>query len=144
SNIGSESTPAAITAGGFTTASTGSTLAQIDNDLRGLIEELADAGADMMTAVWAMHPRTATLIAALRGTGGAPAFPDLGVNGGTVFGLPVLVSAGTPMDDSTGALTQISLISGDGVAIADEGETSLDMARHATIEMATDPTGSGI
>lgn len=143
-NSGDDSTPAAITSGGYSVASTGSTLAQIDADLRGSAEELASSGADMMSAVWAMHPRTATFLAALRGTGGAPAFPDLGVNGGTVFGLPVLVSAGVPMDADTAALTQISLISADALAIADEGETSLFMSRDATIEMADDPTGSGI
>ena len=143
SNSGDDSTPAAITTTG-SVASTGSTLAQIDADLRGAAEELASSGADMMSAVWAMHPRTATFLAALRGTGGAPAFPDLGVNGGTVFGLPVLVSAGVPMDADTAALTQISLISADALAIADEGETSLFMSRDATIEMADDPTGSGI
>lgn len=139
-NTGGDEIPASITSTGYTTSSSGSSLSQVDGDLRGLIEELVDAGADLTTAVWCLHPRSAAFLASLRGTSGSPAFPNVGLRGGEIFGLPALVSAGVPMDGSP-AESIIALVSGDGVAIADEGEMSLDMARHATIEMATDPTG---
>lgn len=140
-NDGTGEAPASVTYTGYSTASTGSTLAQTDTDLRGLIEELIDAGADMSTAAWVLHPRSALYLASLRGTGGAPAHPLLGANGGTLLGLPALVSAGVPIDDDTAALTQLSLISGSGIVVAGADQIELRTSKQASVEMDTSPTG---
>jgi HK97 family phage major capsid protein len=137
-NDGSGDAPESVTHAGYSTASTGSSLAQIDSDLGGLVEEMADE--DLSTARWCLHPRTAAFLARLRGTGGALAYPGMGVNGGTLLGLPALVSAGVPVSDDSPATTQISLIVGSGI-VAAGGEVELRTSKQGTIEMADDPTG---
>lgn len=139
-NDGSGDAPASITYGGFKTASTGYSLSQIDADLRGLVEELATE--DLTTARWILHPRTAAELASLRGTGGALAFPGLGVNGGELLGIPALISAGVPMTDDTAAETQISLIVGSGIVLAGGDEIELRTAREAALELDDEPTGN--
>lgn len=138
SNDGTGDAPAAITYTGYSTASTGSSLAQIDTDLGGLVEELADE--DLSTARWVLHPRTAGYLARLRGTGGALAHPGISVLGGTLLGIPALVSSGVPMSDSP-ATTQISLVIGSGIVVAGADEIELKTSKHGTIEMDTEPTG---
>lgn len=140
-NTGGGDAPASITSSGFTTSSTGSTLANIDTDLGGLVEELA--GEDLVNARWVLHPRSAAYLARLRGTGGAPAFPGLGVNGGSIMGIPAITSKGVPMDEDTAALTQISLVVGSGIAMAG-GEVELRASKQAAIEMDTQPTGDAL
>lgn len=141
-STGDANTPASITSTGASTASTGSSLAQIDADLSGLVDDLVDAGENLAFAHWILHPRSATYLARLRGTGGALAFPNLGVKGGEIFGLPAIVSAGVPVTADTSATTQISLVSGDGVLLADQDEAELSFARHASIEMDDSPSGN--
>lgn len=141
-NTGDDQVPASITSAGASTPSTGSSLAQVDTDLSGLVDDLLDAGENLATATWILHPRSATFLARLRGTGGALAFPNLNVRGGEIFGLPAIVSAGVPVTADTAATTQISLISGDGVLLCDEDEAELSFARHASIEMDDTPTGN--
>ena len=137
SNDGSGDAPASMTYTGYSTASTGSTLAQIDADLGGLVEELS--AEDLSTARWVLHPRTAGYLARLRGTGGALAHPGISVLGGTLLGIPAIVSAGVPMSDSP-ATTQISLLIGSGIVMAG-GEVELRSSKQTSIEMDTAPTG---
>ena len=139
-NTGSASTSAAITTTGVTTSSlTGIDADAISTDLGELVETLA--GEDLQTASWVLHPRTAAYLARLRGTGGALAFPGIGVNGGQLLGLPVVVSAGVPLSDDTAAETQVSLIVGSGVLLADSGETEITLSTAATLEMDSAPQG---
>lgn len=141
-NAGTDATPTSITYGGPSTASTGSDLDAIRFDLKGLVATLVDGGANLMRASWVMHPRTATHLAALRGGAcGAPAFPDIGVNGGTLLGLPAIVSASVPVTADTSAETTITLIDADGVLLVDDGEADISLAKHATLEMDSEPTG---
>lgn len=144
SNTGDDATPASIASGGASTASTGSTLAQIDTDLSGLVDDLIDAGSTLMNAAWVLHPRSAVFLSKMRGTGGALAYPGISVRGGELLGLPVLVSAGVPMSTDTNALTQISLVDGSGVLLADDGDAELYLTRNASLEMDTEPTGDTI
>lgn len=138
-NAGDDDTPGSITYGGFKTASTGSSLAQIDNDLGGLVEELATE--DLTTARWVLHPRTAAFLARLRGTGGGLAHPGVGTLGGTLLGIPVLASAAMPVSDDSSSETSVALIVGSGITVADEGEIELRMSKQAAVELDTAPTG---
>lgn len=138
-NAGDDDTPAAITYAGFKTASTGASLAAIDTDLRGLVEALASE--DLATARWVLHPRSAAYLATLRDSGGGLAYPSIGVTGGSMLGIPAIVSQSVPVSDDTSSLTSLSLIIGSGIAVADENEIELRYSRNASIEMDTAPTG---
>lgn len=138
-NDGTGDAPASITYGGYKTECSGVDLEAIDNDLSGLVQVLADE--DLRAAAWVMHPRSAVYISALRSTsGGCPTFPALGVNGGTLYGIPVITSTGVPISEDSPATTQISLLIGSGIAVAG-GEVELHTSKQGTIEMADDPTG---
>jgi len=140
-NTGSASTPASVTNGGASGASLGSTVSQIDGDLGGMIDDLLDAGSTLESAVWCIHPRSAAFLSRLRGTGGSLAHPGISVAGGTLLGLPVLVTANIDVTADTDALTSIHLIDGDGVALCDDDEAEISFARQGSIEMADDATG---
>jgi hypothetical protein len=138
-NSGDDTMPPAVTHGAATHASTGSTLAQIDADLALLVGSLNDAGSSLEYATWIMHPRTALYLARLRGTGGALAHPGMTARGGELLGLPVLTSANVQIASTTGSPTTISLIDGDGILLADDGEATLSVARHASVQADDDP-----
>lgn len=137
---GTDGRPVSITYGGAATASTGGSVAQIDADLAAVIEDLIDAGSTLQSAAWIVHPRSAVYLSLLRGSGGAPAHPGISVAGGTLAGLPVLISAAMPVTADTDALTSIVLVDGDGVLIGDENEGELAISRSGMLEQDTEPT----
>lgn len=73
-----------------TFASTGDTVAAIDADLKHLLD-LVPAAA-LPGAVFVVTKETATALSLKRGSGGSAAYPTIGPQGGTLLGLPVLVT----------------------------------------------------
>jgi HK97 family phage major capsid protein len=132
--------PASVTSSAAPTASTGSTLAQIDADLGATVDALIAAGSDLSTAQWVLHPRSATYLPRLRGTDGALAFPIMTATGGTLMRLPVLTSANLPVAATTGDPTCICLIDGDAVMLADDRDASLTVSTAASVEVDDAPT----
>lgn len=119
--------------------SSGSTPAAIATDLRQVAQALTSAGSDLTSAAWVMHPGTATYLAALRATGGEPAFPTMSAIGGTLLGLPVLTSTAiVPSGSPTEKF--IALIDADRVLVADEGVVRVEAARHASVVMDDAPS----
>lgn len=140
-NTGSDASPASITSTGFTEAASLSDVDSISHDLTLLVDALLDGGGDLTHAAWVLHPRTATFFAAMRGACGGVVHPGMGITGGTLLGLPALVSAAVPLDTGSPATTQISLIDASGVLLVDEGEAEVSLSQHATLELDTEPTG---
>lgn len=132
--------PASITSGAPSFASSGATVANIDDDLAQLIQTLSDAGSDLSFAAWVMRPRTALHLARLRGgSDGAPSYPFITAKGGTLLGIPVLTSANVPTESSTGNPSSITLLDAAQISIADDGDSELSIAAHATVQMETEP-----
>jgi len=129
SQAGSDSTPAAITHGAPTVDATGDTAA----DLKALVSAFA---GDMSSAYLATDPDTATGLAMVRGANGSFLFPDAGPRGGSVLGIPLLVSRHSPRDSSGG---QIALIDASGIAVALEG-IELSQSPNTTLVMSDTPT----
>lgn len=133
--------PASVTNAATPIPSSGSTLAAIDTDLDTAINALDTAGSDLAFAHWVMRPKTALYLSRLRGTGGNLAHPNITVKGGTLFGLPVIVSAhvaniGSPPE------SYIALVDASQITVADENMAELSLAKGAAIEMRDDPTNS--
>lgn len=122
--------PAAITYGVGSIASVGDPTA----DLAALVGAFQ---GDLQRAVFATDPTTAAQIALWRDTAGGAFFPDCGPAGGSLLGLPLLTSRGSPRDSSGGS---IALIDGGGIAAALEG-MDVRQSREATLEMSDTPTG---
>jgi HK97 family phage major capsid protein len=133
-NAGSANKPASITNGATAITSTGTAIANVDADLRAVIAVLTAANIDLSTCVWLMAPRSATYMATLRGTGGAPAFPGLGPRGGKLLEMPVLTSAAL-MDESSPTEASIVLLSAAELLVADDGASRIEISTETSIEM---------
>jgi hypothetical protein len=122
-------TPAAVTYNAPAVSSSG----DVADDLGAAIESFT---GDLAAAAWVMHPRLAADIA-LR-TGGAGIGADFGVRGGTLLGLPAIVSASCPTDSSGGTIT---LLDPTGIAFADEG-LRFETTEQGMVELDDLPTGA--
>lgn len=71
-------------------------LANIDADLGKADQALTAANVAMIKPGWLMAPRTATYLRALRGTGGAKAFPEM--DQGLLKGYPFAITTQIPTD----------------------------------------------
>lgn len=96
---------------------------------------LALFGGDLGAAYFVTDANTATSMALLRNTSGELVFPDLGARGGSILGIPTLVSRASPVDTSGG---QLALIDPTGIAYGSEGLT-FESATHATLAMSDTP-----
>lgn len=131
--------PASITNAARRVPSSGTTLAAIDADVTAAFAEFAGANVDPSTAVWVM-PATVALRLSMKRTGeDVKAFPELTMQGGTWYGLPVIVSNAMTAAGSPAEL-QIALVTQEEVLLADEGGISIDMSNEASVQMNDTPS----
>lgn len=128
-NAGSGSIAAAVTHGAPTIAAT----SDAADDLKALVSAFA---GDMSSAYLVTDPDTATGLAMVRGANGSFLFPDCGPRGGSVLGIPLLVSRHSPITTSGG---QLALIDASGITVAIDG-IELSQSENATLAMADDPS----
>lgn len=143
SNVGSAARPASITSAGTVLDSSGSSLAALDADLRTAVEALVAAGSDLSTAAWILDHITAVRMGLARGTGGAPAFPQLGARGGVLCGLPAFTTAALPRAGSPD-LGHIVLVDQRSISVIDEDRADLRMSDKGTVELSEAPTGNSV
>lgn len=129
SNAGGEAIPAAVTHGAPTIEATADAAA----DLKALVSAFA---GDMASAFLVTDPDTATGLAMVRGANGSFLFPDAGPRGGSILGIPLLVSRFSPRTSSGG---QVALIDASGIALALEG-IELSQSENTSLVMADTPT----
>ncbi|WP_339487843.1 phage major capsid protein [Pseudomonas sp. EL_65y_Pfl2_R95] len=120
--------PASITYGAPSIAASADAAADV-TDLINLFD------GDLGAAYFVTDSATATNMAMLRNASGALVFPDVGARGGSVIGIPLLISRASPVDSSGG---QLALIDPTGIAYAAD-PIAVDKAQHATIAMSDDP-----
>lgn len=127
--------PASITNGTDTIASSGDAADDIRLDIRSIFAAYSAAENPMDTGVWIMSNNTAAALAMLNNPLGQPEFPTM-VAGRTLFSMPVIV---------TNYVTDIVvLMNAEDVYLADEGEINVASSSEASVEMSDAPTGSGI
>ena len=119
--------------------STGATLAAIDADLKRCMDSLTANECSLQSAAWVMHPATATHMATLRGTAGAPAYPGMTARGGVLHGLPVLTSNVVATVGSPGERL-IALVEQTELAVADDGVVELDVSSRAAVRLDSAPS----
>jgi HK97 family phage major capsid protein len=128
-----------ISTGQPTIASTGTSITNLDSDLR---TAMALFEGDLRRAKWVLSPRTAAAVSLMRGTAG-PAYPGMGAIGGTLVGLPAIVSEGAVDAEASPADARIFLIDPKRVAYVDGG-AELGRTEQAAIQMADDADGSSV
>jgi hypothetical protein len=123
--------PAGVLNGVTAIASSGDPLA----DLAALLEAY---DGDLTSARFLMSPGVAAQLA-LR-AGSAMTFADVGVAGGSLLGIPVVVSKHVASDTSGGT---IILLDASAILYGDGGVT-LDAGTHCDVQMADDPSNSAV
>lgn len=128
--------PASVTHNLIPITSSGSSVAAIVADFAALFAVPVAAGITFTAPYLVMHPVTALGLSLKRGADGLTAFPSVNVRGGTLFGVPVLVSASVPMSVSGGAVVVFI----DAAEIQHvEGTVLIDASEEASLQVRTDP-----
>lgn len=131
--------PASLTNGVTPVQASGSTLAALDANVRTLMTTFADANLGLGTGVWIMSASLAIRLSMMRTNQDSKAFPDLTVNGGTFYGLPVIVSNNVAPSGSPGD-QHLILVNQREVLLADDGQMMLDASAEASVQMNDAPS----
>lgn len=125
--------PASITNGVSGTPSAGNDGAAIRSDVKALMQTFIAANNAPTSGVWVMSAATALALSMVMNPLGQQEFPGISMNGGTFFGMPVIVSEYVPTD-STGSI--VVLINASDIYLGDEGGFAVDVSREASLQMA--------
>jgi len=120
--------PASVTSGAPSIAASGTTLAAMRTDLGTLIDLF---GGDLNSAFFVTDPTTATHMGLLA----EPMTVDVGARGGSLLGIPVLVTRSSPRSSSGG---QLALVDPLGIAYGSDG-IAVRKSSQATVQMDTAP-----
>ena len=112
-------------------------VAGIRCDIAQFLKELVGDNLSVSGAFWVMPETVAIDLSLATNEVGAPAFPGITPNGGTLAGLPVFTSQYVPTD-SDGPV--VALIKGDEIFLGDEGGVQVSVSDQASLLMDNAPT----
>lgn len=128
--------PASITNGVTAILSSGNTADAVRADIKALFGTFIAANNAPTSGVWIMSATTALALSLMTNPLGQAEFPGITMNGGTLSGLPVIVSEYIPTD-SSGSL--VLLVNAQDIYLGDEGGFTVDMSREASLQMDSAP-----
>jgi len=132
--------PASITNGVTPVTATGTTGAALRADIRTLISSFLTVNMQVASAVILMSQRLALSLGLMLNTLGQREFPDMGPNGGTLLGIPVVTSENIPSTGGSPADGDpIIILSAQDILLADDGQVTIDASREASLQMETAP-----
>jgi HK97 family phage major capsid protein/HK97 family phage prohead protease len=127
--------PASILNGITAIGSTGNAIASIRADILAIVGAFVADNNPPTSGVWIMRSLSALGLSLLQNPLGQPEFPTVNINGGTLFGMPIVTSQHVP--DGT-----VALINAGDIYIADEGGVNVDVSREASLEMEDAPANT--
>jgi len=133
--------PASILNGVAAITSTGNTADAVREDIRLLFNAFIAADNPPTSGVWVMAATTALALSLLQNPLGQAEFPGISMNGGTLFGLPVIVSEYMP---SVSGGTYVALVNASDIYLGDEGGIAVDLSREASLQMLDNPTNNSV
>ena len=83
-----------------------------------------------------MKPATAVFLAGLKISGGGSLYPDIGATGGTLLGVPVIVSGNTPSGDASSPSEDLVILIDAAELLLAEGDLVLDASRNAVVQLS--------
>lgn len=125
--------PASILNGVSAIPSSGVDADAVRADIQALFGAFIAANNAPESGVWIMTAVTALALSLMQNPLGQSEFPGIGMNGGTFFGLPVIVSQYVPSG-------VVALVNAGDIYLADEGGIAVDMSREASLEMDNNPS----
>lgn len=130
--------PASITNGVTPLSPSGTAEANVRTDIITLLAQFMENNVDVSGLVLVMPPTLAMSISLMVNSLGQPSFPGMGMSGGNLLGIPVVTSNYAANQSGSGNLV-IALNARD-IALADDGQVTLDSSREASIQMTDAPT----
>lgn len=135
--VASGVSPASITNPATPIPSSGNDADAVREDIKAIFGAFIAANNAPTSGVWVMPATVALALSLMVNPLGQAEFPGINMNGGTLFGLPVIVSEYVPTV-SEGAY--VALVNASDVYLADEGGITVDMSREASLQMDDAPT----
>jgi len=134
--------PASITNGVTPTAASGTALTNVKQDVQTLIKAFITNQVPVTGLAWVMHPNLALAFSLMQNAVGQNEFPNMGLTGGTFYGLPAVASesctqAGSPV---TGEAQMLVLVNVNEILLADDGGADVEASDQASIQMLDNPT----
>ena len=129
--------PASITNGVVAIASSGNDADAIREDIRALMATFVAANNPPTSAVFIMSSANALAVSLMRNPLGQQEFPGITMNGGTLEGIPVIVSEYFAPVTAGGF---VALVNASDIYFADEGGVMVDVSREASLQMLDNPT----
>ena len=126
--------PASITNGVTAVAASGTDYDAFKVDAKALMGNFITANIPLSDGVWIMQSTQALAFSLMQNALGQAEFPGMSMNGGTLLGLPVIVSQHVPSG-------VIVLAAASEIYLADDGQVMIDTSREATLMMDSEPTG---
>lgn len=127
--------PASVTNGVTGVAASGTDYDAFKVDAKTMMGNFIAANIPLTEGVWIMQSTQALAFSLMQNALGQPEFPGMSMNGGTLLGLPVIVSQHVPAG-------LIVLAAASEIYLADDGQVTIDASREATLEMDNAPTGT--
>lgn len=128
--------PASITNGVTPIVASGTTADHLKADVQRVFKGFLAAGQSVAGSYWIMSATQALAISMLQNAVGNAEFPGLTMNGGTFFGLPVVVS------EAEVTQGRLVLVKTSEILLAEEGIV-LDSTDQASLIMDSDPSRAG-
>lgn len=123
--------PGSVTNGVAIIPSAGATPANARTDINALAAAMLAANISTAGAVLLMSETNALALGSALNPLGQPLFPGLSATGGSYAGYPVITSQVLG--------TNVILLKGDGILVADDGGVAIDVSREASVQMDSAP-----
>lgn len=140
--------PASILNGITPIAASGTSAEAFRRDFQALVAQFLANNMSLQDGALIMSPNTALALSMIQNPLGQPEFPTININGGTYFGMPVVVSTNIP---STAEGSVVVLVKQSEILLADDGQVVIDASSEASLQMdsaptmnSTTPTGSSV
>ena len=124
--------PASVTFGVAPILSSGTDAEAVRTDIKAIMATYLVANLTPATGVWIMPSLVALSLSLMTGPLGQPEFPTVSMTGGTLFGLPIIVSDYVPANT-------VIMINASDIFLADDGQVAVDASREASLEMSDSP-----
>lgn len=141
SNAGSSNVkPASITHNATNFASSGNDASAVRCDIQTLWQPFIDANNTPRNAVYIMNSRTALALSLMVNPLGQPEFPGITMNGGTLNGIPVIVS--DFVETNSDGSSNVILANASDIWLADDGQVNVDASDQTALQMLDNPTNN--
>jgi len=123
--------PASITNGAANSASAGTSGDNAKTDIKTLVKTFTTANQSLASAALIMSESNAFALATALNPLGQSLFPGFSQTGGAILGIPVVASQA--------AGTNLIIVDQSGILYADDGQSTVDVSREASLQMDSAP-----